>query len=336
MNQLQSMLIFINLVSLAFLQLASAQNPETVPAASSWPENDLSAIRKQLDLAINSYPSAAKQFSNLNWGQSKNLHRHLIRCLQEIPEVDRVLLQTRNRMPLPQIKIEGITGNAHVQLEIAMILVKTNRHDEALSLIEKLDKKSLVEPGLALLYQTICLHRKVEVKDALEIANVLMANRNQLPDRYSTLAESLYNDLMKHENAPLHTVARLMADAGRRQEQQEQSDQALKQEEEIIKKLDEAIKDLEKQQQQVASSSESQRQPPPSNGKSRQAETAPQKTGRQATGDVTSKNEKSASDWGNITEEEKAIAVRSLVRGLPPHFQSLLKAYFQKLAEEKK
>ena len=53
-------------------------------------------------------------------------------------------------------------------------------------------------------------------------------------------------------------------------------------------------------------------------------------------GDVTSKSQDSEGDWGDLSKEEKAIAVKNLVRELPPHFQDLINVYFQKLAEEKK
>lgn len=313
---------------------AALKEAETNP--SDWIVNDRQAIRRQLESSLSAHPAVLSELAGLDWDAPVDLHQRLIACLRKVPD-NRNWLQ-RAREAGQAWPAESATNglDPHVQLEIAMILVKTNRHDQALELIKTIDRSRLVEPGLALLYQTICLHQQVQVEKASRIAAILMAHRDELPLRYARITESLYTDLRKHEDQPLHTVARLMSDAGRRQLRQEHSAEALRQEAEIVEKLDQIIEDLEKQQQQANASSPSSSRPSPSSPDSGESKSLPQTGGPEATGDVQSKTQDAAGNWGKLSDEERAIAVKSMVKELPPHFQSLLKAYFQKLAEEKK
>ena len=50
---------------------------------------------------------------------------------------------------------------------------------------------------------------------------------------------------------------------------------------------------------------------------------------------LSQKNQSKEGDWGAMQRNAKTIAVSNLVRDLPPHYRTLIEAYFQKLAEEK-
>ena len=297
---------------------------------------DLDSIQNEIRKLLASKSVAESKITEFDWTTRTNLHSRLIVLLSEMEHVAELLVSARRDLQDRQSVQEWHSLNANIQLELAMILVKKDQHDLALGLLEQLDTSRLVDPGLALLYRTICLHKLVKVDAALNACTALMKHRKSLPMRYQQLTESLYNDLSRQKEEPLHSVVRLMSDVKRRQNLEQHSEKVLKQEKEIVRKLDEIIKSLEQQKKKSLAAAESQSKPSSSDPKSGQSNSTPASSGQQGSGDVNSKTQDSDGNWGSLSAEQRAIAVKALVRELPPHFQALMKAYFQKLAEEKK
>ncbi len=110
----------------------------------------------------------------------------------------------------------------------------------------------------------------------------------------------------------------------------------LEQEEQIVKVLDDVIKDLEQKRNKMRTSSQAKAKPAQKKQDSGNSNSKPDLGGVTGKGDVTSKKQDTTGDWGNLDTKQKSIVVENLVRDLPPHFRDLMKAYFQKLAEETK
>lgn len=316
-----------------------AQNNEGKPPAKltdAWPAADLEKLKSEIETLLNSHSVSKNEIEKAEWSVSINLHAKIIRLLQDVPEIAEVL--KRARTSPRELKSDSGIARHHpiVQLEVAMILAKQRHLDDSLEILNQIDFGRVPEPGIGLVYKAICLHQTVQIDKAKELVDLILSHRSELPTRYQRLTDSLFNDLAKHEADPLHTVARLMADVRRRQNLTEQSDKVLGQEEKIVEKLDDLIKKLEQQKKQMARASGSDSKPSNGNSKSSPEDSKPAMSGANGKGDVQSKEQNSDGSWGSLSNEEKAIAVKSLVRQLPPHFQNLMNAYFQKLAEEDK
>lgn len=324
-------------------------DPETY--AGTWIRFDPERCQAPIEKFLRQVRIPADRLAALNWGES-SIHSELMvlfesvgvtgNCLQKIEQLDAVRDQkTDLEAQLAEIHkaIQAIGTPAvreQVQLQLAVQLVKLDLHDSADSILDGIDPTRLAQPALAVFFRTICAHQTVESGKRKSDAAMLVQHIDELPVRYREMAKSLYGEIQVLEKDPLQQVYRLMDDVQRRQSLRESSDRVLKEEKRIVQQLDKLINQMEQQKKKNQSMAKSQGRPKSSSPNEDQGKMTPTAGGPKNKGDVTAKNQDSDSDWGQLSAEEKAIAVESLVRDLPPHFQALLKAYFQKLAEEKK
>lgn len=313
-------------------------SPDSSPL--TWPAVDLERIKTETERFLTEQAASNNVLAEVQqMGEEPVSHSSFVAWLEAIPATETVLDRIAATNDPHELKLSQINSDViknHLLLEYSMSLVRNQLHDEALSVLQQIDQTLLVQPGLAIVFQSICHHQLVDVDSALPQLELLMANLDKLPTRYRSIAQSLYADLKQNQADPLSEVAKLMSDAGRRQSLERTSPKVLEQEEEIVKALDKIIKDLEQQRKQMRSASNSQGGPADPDQKSSPAEASPGGSASPPAGDVDSKPDDQNGNWGDLDDEAKAIAVKNLVRDLPPHFQSLMKAYFQKLAEDKK
>lgn len=232
------------------------------------------------------------------------------------------------------VDIDNDWVRTSMELYHAVQLAKSSLHDESALVLAKIDQKFLIDPGTYYFYRGICDRQLIKMDSAKASFRVLLRNENQLPSRYLSLAGMMLVELEKHKPDSLSEVTRLMADAQRRQALERHTDKVLDQEDEIVKTLDKVIERLEQQKQKMQAASDSSSRPAGGqNVKPTQSEQIP--NGQNAKGIVDSKKQSKEGDWGSLQRNVKTIAVTNLVRDLPPHYRTLIEAYFQKLAEEK-
>lgn len=299
----------------------------------SWPVTPAQAIKNELQSYLAANGEDPRTLDSLDW-TSTLIHQQVVRTLKSVRSAAEIL-ETPKDANKKLISIKNSYVRNVLTLDVAMQLVHLYLHDEAIVLLDQIDFNQLPQPSLGLIYKNICYHQLVETDKARLYAELLMANLDRLPLRYKSMTVSIYGHLMKQNEKPLTRVAKLMSDAGRRQHLERQTKKVLDQEQEIVKTLDKLINDLEKQKKQMKMAADSNSKPS-SQEQSSGGESKPGIAGPKQNGDVESKEQGSDGNWGDLSQAEKAIAVKSLTRELPPHFQKLLNAYFQKLAEEKK
>ena len=254
------------------------------------------------------------------------------------PEIDAIYQQLRMSPATVEPESFAFAGDEWIRTSMklyhAVQLAKSSLHDESVLVLKDINQKFLIDPGTYFFYRGICDRQLIKMESAKASFRVLLRNENQLPVRYLSLAGMVLAELEKHQPDSLSEVSRLMADAQRRQSLERHTEKVLDQEDEIVKTLDKVIERLEQQKQKMQAASDSNSRPSGGqNAKPTQSEKVP--GGQNAKGIVESKNQSKEGDWGALQRNAKTIAVSNLVRDLPPHYRTLIEAYFQKLAEEK-
>ena len=254
------------------------------------------------------------------------------------PEVAAIHQQLRMSPATVEPESFAVAGDewirASMELYHAVQLAKSSLHDESVLVLKEINQEFLIDPGTYFFYRGICDRQLIKMESAKASFRVVLRHQNQLPIRYLSLAGMMLADLEKHQPDSLSEVSRLMADAQRRQSLERHTEKVLEQEDEIVKTLDKVIERLEQQKRKMqAASDPSSRPSGGQNAKPTQSEQVP--GGQNAKGIVESKNQSKEGDWGAMQRNAKTIAVSNLVRDLPPHYRTLIEAYFQKLAEEK-
>jgi hypothetical protein len=97
--------------------------------------------------------------------------------------------------------------------------------------------------------------------------------------------------------------------------------------EEAVAKLDKLIAELEKERQSMGSGAN----PNPT----RPATASNVRTGPGGMGDLHGTRDQ-GDRWGNLPPHERDRILQSLTEGFPPHYQSILEAYYKRLAVEKR
>jgi hypothetical protein len=168
-------------------------------------------------------------------------------------------------------------------------------------------------------------------EECLATLATLLENKEQLPQRYATLAQLMQADLAPLQPDSLDEIARLMNNvevllghgrAGKRVRQHE---------EDVVAKLDKLIKKLEDLANSMSNSSGT-----PSGS---QAPASPMQDsmpgGQKGPGDVNPKQLGTKTDWGNLPPKEREAALQQLGRDMPSHYRDVIEDYFRKLARER-
>ena len=231
-------------------------------------------------------------------------------------------------------KFENKWIRTQLQLYHAVRLAKASLHDESAAVLRTIEKEFLIDPGTYFFYLGLCDRQLIQIESSKGALLLLLRHEEEIPLRYHSLAGMMLADLENHKPNSLSEVSRLMWDAQRRQALARQTEKVLEQEDEIVKTLDKVIDGLEKQKRKMQAASDSKSRPiGGQQSKPMQTESTP--SGQNAKGVVDSKEQSKEGDWGSLEGSSKSIAVKNLVRDLPPHYRTLIEAYFQKLAEEK-
>lgn len=321
---------------------ADVQPPEKV--VYQWPQVDRSNFLKSMSEWSKPKQPASEHLRAIEeleafFKERSDRTRGFVKWISHIdPQLGELIEAMRNRPNTVSgadlEKFDNKWIRTQLQLYHALRLAKASLHDESASVLRTIEKEFLIDPGTYFFYLGICDRQLIQIESSKGALLVLLRHEEEIPLRYHSLAAMMLADLENHKPNSLSEVSRLMGDAQRRQALARQTDKVLEQEDEIVKTLDKVIDGLERQKQKMQAASDSKSRP--SGGqqsKPRQTEAPP--SGQNAKGIVDSKEQSQEGEWGSLEGNSKSIAVKNLVRDLPPHYRTLIEAYFQKLAEEK-
>ncbi len=216
----------------------------------------------------------------------------------------------------------------NLRLFYARWLAHSDLQDECLQVLEGITPNQVVDPATLLFYQATGYHRLLAKDVCLQKINLLLENEEQLPRRYSTIANLMKADVGPLKPDSLDEVARLMADIRRRLKLGRAGTRVRKEEEDVIAKLDKMIEELEQQQQQQQSGS--------GGGSSSSSSPAQDSSnlGGSGPGNVDKKSVKEGDDWGALPPRERQKALQQISKELPAHYREVIEEYFRKLARD--
>ena len=136
----------------------------------------------------------------------------------------------------------------NLRLFYARWLAHSDLQDECLQVLEGITPSQVVDPATLLFYQATGYHRILAKDVCLQKIDLLLENEEQLPRRYSTIANLMKADVGPLKSDSLDEVARLMADIRRRLKLGRAGTRVRKEEDDVIAKLDKMIEELEQQQ----------------------------------------------------------------------------------------
>ncbi len=216
----------------------------------------------------------------------------------------------------------------NLRLFYARWLAHSDLQDECLQVLEGITPSQVVDPATLLFYQATGYHRILAKDVCLQKIDLLLENEEQIPRRYSTIANLMKADVGPLKSDSLDEVARLMADIRRRLKLGRAGTRVRKEEDDVITKLDKMIEELEQQQQQQQSGS----------GGGSSSSSAPAQDssnlGGSGPGNVDSKSVKQGDDWGALPPRERQKALQQISKELPAHYREVIEEYFRKLARD--
>ncbi|MDA0253606.1 MAG: hypothetical protein O3A18_01830, partial [Planctomycetota bacterium] len=141
-----------------------------------------------------------------------------------------------------------------VRLWLGRELVRRDRFEEALRLLESLPVESAVDPAAVLFYRGCCQHWLLEKEAAVESFDTLLEREDTIPLRYARMARLLRADIAAVEPRSLDHIARRMRDVRRRLDLGRAGERTRQVQRSVVESLDALIDELEQQRQQQSGS----------------------------------------------------------------------------------
>ena len=212
-------------------------------------------------------------------------------------------------------------------------LVRWNRFDEALPILEGLDVSASVDPAALLFHTAACQHWLVAAEAAAESLDRLLEREADIPVRYARVARLLRADLATLDQDSLDHIARRMRDVTRRLDLGRAGPATREVQDGVVAALDKLIKQLEDQQQDQqgqgggggGSGSGGQ------GGVARPMEDSRIAGGR-GPGEVRSRDLGAGDAWGDLPPHDRERALQQIGREFPPHYREAIEQYFKRLA----
>ena len=233
---------------------------------------------------------------------------------------------------LPQL----VSGGAqpllveNVRYFVARYLAILTMYDESLAQFEQLDTSQVVDPAGCLFYRAVCEHSLLQKDEGLQTIETLLTSTEDVPIRYSTVAELMKHDLELLQERTLGEVARQMRDVERRLSLGQSGPDVQRVEERIITTLDEIIEKIEQQQGggggggQGSQSGGQQSSNPASDS---------YVGGAQGPGEVEERDIGHQDGWGDLPDRAQAAAKEMINRQFPAHYRQAVEEYLKRIAQ---
>ena len=208
-------------------------------------------------------------------------------------------------------------------------LAEQRLYDEALTQLLLAEPEQAIDPAAVLFYRAVAAQEILQIPTALTALSQLLDQTDQVPPRYSSVAELMRAELEGLESQSLGEIARLMNDSERRLDLGRAGENVQGVQDRIVSNLDELIKKLEAQQGGGGGGGGSGANN--SNESSSGADDSRVK-GSTAPGETDPKKFNKQGNWGDLPPKEQAAAKNLINREFPSHYRQAIEVYFKKLA----
>jgi hypothetical protein len=217
----------------------------------------------------------------------------------------------------------------NVRYFYARYLAVLTLYDEALDLFGRIDPAQVADPAGCLFYRAVCEHSLLQKDEGLRTINTLLTSTEDVPVRYSTVAELMKHDLEALRSKSLDEVARQMRDVERRLALGRAGQQVQRVEERIITTLDEIIEKLEQQQSGGGGGGSGS---PRGNQSSNPADDS-YVGGATGPGEVDKREIGRKDGWGDLPDKAQAAAKNMINRQFPFHYRQAVEEYLKRIAQ---
>lgn len=217
----------------------------------------------------------------------------------------------------------------NVQYFYARYLAVLTLYDESLEFFANVDPAQVADPAGCLFYRAVCEHSLLLKDEGLKTINTLLTSTEDVPVRYSTVAELMKHDLEALRSKSLDEVARQMRDVERRLALGRAGEQVQRVEERIITTLDEIIEKLEQQQSGGGGGGSGS---PRGNQSSNPADDS-YVGGATGPGDVDKREIGRKDGWGDLPDKAQAAAKNMINRQFPFHYRQAVEEYLKRIAQ---
>jgi hypothetical protein len=289
--------------------------------------------------------AALKEFDSIWSDESRTVLDRLVQsfCLGE-PEAAALLEGSRDKAePAPTI-VPGILRDggkplffrANLGLAYARNLSHRRIYEEALDALRLFRPEQVIDPSTYLFHRAVAEHAMLLKEDATRTIVRLLDDTVDVPDRHKMVAVLMAFEMGGWQEKDLGSIARKMDNIERRLELARGGPKTQKLQKDVVARLDEIIKQIENQSKGNCNGGACPNGGKPSNGGSNNP-TSPQldsfggNNGGPGNADPK-KLEQIAKDWGKLPEKQRAEALQSLTREMPPKYREIIETYFKKLA----
>lgn len=217
----------------------------------------------------------------------------------------------------------------NVRYFVARYLAVLTMYDEALDQFQQIDVAQVVDPAGCLFYRAVCEHSLLLKEEGLQTINTLLTSTEDVPVRYSTVADLMKHDLELLREKSLGEVARQMRDVERRLTLGRAGPDVQRVEERIITTLDEIIEKIEQQQSGGGGGGNGQRGGQQSNNPANDSYLG----GVQGPGEVEDRDIGHKDGWGDLPDRAQAAAKEMINRQFPAHYRQAVEEYLKRIAQ---
>ncbi|MFM7207766.1 MAG: hypothetical protein ACKO4T_13980 [Planctomycetaceae bacterium] len=211
-------------------------------------------------------------------------------------------------------------------------LVRHDRFDEALPVLERIDVDSAVDPAAVLFLRAACEHWLLRIDAATATLDRLLEREDEIPVRYARLARLLRADAAAVTDDSLDHVARRMRDVTRRLAHGRAGAATIAVQEGVVASLDRLIDQLEKPDDENQGGGAAGG----GGGAGQGGAGSPMDDSRIARGrgpgEVRPRDLAPGESWGKLPPHERDRALQQIGREFPPHYREAIEEYFKRLA----
>lgn len=216
-----------------------------------------------------------------------------------------------------------------IRLWLGRHLVRHDRFDEGLRLLEGLPVEDAIDPATLLFHQAACQFWLLHADTAIDLLDRLLERADEIPVRYERTARLMRADITTLEDESLDHIARRMRDITRRLDLGHAGPKTRSVQDGVIASLDKLIEKIEQQQQQCQASSGAGGAGNGGNGTPMDDSRI---AGGKGPGEVQSRDLGDGDGWGNLPPHQREEALQQIGREFPPHYREAIEQYFKRLA----
>jgi hypothetical protein len=225
----------------------------------------------------------------------------------------------------PQAAFERDT----VCLWLGRHLVRHDRFDEGLRMLDGLSVEEAIDPAALLFHKAACHFWLLHTDTAIDLLDRLLEQAEEIPVRYERTARLMRADIAALEDDSLDHIARRMRDITRRLDLGHAGPRTRTVQDGVIASLDKLIEKIEQQRQQSQASSGAGGSGNGGNGTPMDDSRI---AGGKGPGEVQSRDLGDGEGWGDLPPHQREEALQQIGREFPPHYREAIEQYFKRLA----